>query len=53
MSAPKIGPVPAMLRSWIKNDFHFFMGTQSTPSFMAIAGVCLSSGAKTFSVSLP
>ena len=50
--APNMGPVPAMFSSCPRKAFHVFIGTQSTPSLTATAGVCLSSGAKIFSVTL-
>lgn len=53
ISAPKMGPVPAMFRSCTRKAFQVFMGTQSTPSFTARAGVCRSSGEKTFSATRP
>ena len=37
--APKIGPVPAIFKSSIKNAFHFGRGVISTPSGFLIAGV--------------
>ncbi len=53
MRAPKMGPVPAMFKSWIKNARPVFRGTQSTPSCMATAGVSRSSGANTVSATRP
>ncbi|OQA02581.1 MAG: hypothetical protein BWY69_01001 [Planctomycetes bacterium ADurb.Bin401] len=53
-SAPKIGPRPAMFSSWIKNIFGQLIGTKSTPSEFAIAGVGLSGKMpNTFSANLP
>ena len=51
--APKMGPVPAMFSSWIKKAFQGFIGTQSTPSLTATAGVGRSSGPKIFSATRP
>jgi len=51
--APKIGPVPAMFSSCTRKAFQGFMGTQSTPSLMAMAGVCRPSGPNVFSTTLP
>ncbi len=36
---PKIGPTPAIFNSCIKATFHVGIGTKSTPSSMATAGV--------------
>ena len=52
IKAPKIGPVPAIFKSCTRKAFQGFMGTQSTPSWMAMAGVFLPSGAKIFSATL-
>jgi hypothetical protein len=48
IKVPNIGPVPAIFKSCTKNAFHHFIGTQSTPSLITIAGVCLSLCAKIF-----
>ena len=37
--APKIGPVPAMLRNWMRNTFHVGIGMKSTPSRLVKHGV--------------
>lgn len=53
ISAPKIGPVPAIFKSCTRNTFHAGIGMKSTPSFFAYAGVSLSSGDNTSSTSFP
>ena len=52
ISAPKIGPVPAMFSNWIRNTFQVGISTKSTPSASATAGVGRSSGPKMCSTSL-
>ena len=39
MMAPKMGPVPAMLRNCIMNTFHVGSGMKSTPSAHTWQGV--------------
>src|SRR5574344_1671885 len=52
--APKIGPVPAMLRNWTINTFHEGIAIKSTPSAFSTAGTGRDlSGPKTFSTNFP
>ena len=52
--APKIGPVPAMLRNWIMKTFGVGIAMKSTPSGWATAGVFLEeSGPNTRSTNAP
>ena len=52
MRAPKIGPVPAMLRNWMRRFFVLFWGTKSIPSVLETAGVSSLNGKNICSGSL-